>query len=106
MKRPIHALGTLLGTKPLCVRCGFPLHAATKDGCTVENCSQRPMPGVMNQQQMRNDALGYIVELEADMVTAEKVLGELAEHCRSFTKHSWCRGCGARRFLDKRKGER
>jgi len=34
---------------PTCQRCGWPLHDDVKDGCTADNCSQRPLPPLKDE---------------------------------------------------------
>ncbi len=52
-----------------CDRCGWPLAATTREGCTAENCSMRPMPPKRPTVAAPRD--GY------DPATLRRVAGEL-----------------------------
>ncbi len=65
MNRPTEAIRILLGDKQRCVRCHWPLHKNTADGCVPDSCSHRPLPEISEDQVHRNELLAWIEEIES-----------------------------------------
>lgn len=40
----------------VCERCGWPLYDDVKEGCTAENCSQRPLPPFPQSEHAKREA--------------------------------------------------
>jgi len=85
-----------------CFKCGWPLTEHAKDGCTVDNCSQRPLPKVFDdgnqylQGPPPNEAIERLDESQGHtpgndpdgppLLTAEQVnaLKAQVEFCQSY----------------------